>query len=192
MVTSSREFGPEPIHGEEIPTSTAKALGAVAVCALLCVYGVALLGLMINAAFFDPEADKQVDKFHVWFAIAVAVLSLINGKRTFDSWRAGRRVILGADRLQIIEGYGESAVVKMQLPYWAIEKIEFQNFAFGLGHINVVLSATQDPVLYVPGVDIEAEYLKSGRHCRLLGMFAVSRPELVKRIQAAINNMPQE
>jgi hypothetical protein len=87
--------------------------------------------------------------------------------------------------MQILEGSGGAAAVLVSIPYANIERLKCTRLDFGMYQLDFELADTHDPETYLPGINIEANYLASEFHYTLSDAFEEPTPELYDRIKRA-------
>jgi hypothetical protein len=98
--------------------------------------------------------------------------------------RRGRRIVIGADRVQIVEGRGEDAFVLVSLPYANIESLKCTEV--GYWHkLDIEVSDTNDPETYFAGTDIEENFRTLGHHYEIAEGYQQPMDEIEDLIRRA-------
>jgi hypothetical protein len=181
------EDPPQPVEGEVIRLAAGGAalrlLGIVAAVA----WGVFLLLLLALKALLALGAGAPEDGelgalvlLGVCAGFAVPVFAYLLVRKL----QAGRRIVIGADRVQIVEGRGADVRVLVSIPYENIEALEQTRVDFGY-RVDFELEDTHDPQTYLPGADVEANFLTHGYHYAITETCQKTPEQIFRRLWRA-------
>jgi len=160
---------PRPVKGQQIPLSSRMVALIVLGCAAAFVLGGCLLFKWLRIIYFHL-VEKQPYEEHSEFMLIFGLFGLVGapavGWIKFRRLRAGRRIVVGADRFQIVEGSGDDLRVLVSVPYENIEVMKLKRQDSG-DQLDFEFTDTNDPETYVAGADIEENFLNTGYHYSL-------------------------
>jgi hypothetical protein len=183
---ASRKKTPSPVPGEQIRLSVRVAL--------LCVLAIAAYTAGAAAVLVWTAGDAYQYLFHKGpVPEDLLVRTLLAGSTFFApvfavhqvrKVRRERRIIIGADRLQIVEGRGDDAHVLVSLPYANIESLKCTEV--GYWHkLDFEVYDTNDPDTYFAGTDIETNFRTLGHHYEIMEGYQLPMDEIEDLIRRA-------
>ncbi|MFQ3593094.1 MAG: hypothetical protein SNJ82_07875 [Gemmataceae bacterium] len=176
----------KPVVGQVYPGSAFKASALILVSSLVEAAGIGLV-----VAYFAAE-------WPFWTLIVGAVVAVggLAGTLAALFQRVPLRLILAADRLQQVEGQGESESVVLELPYRNLAEVVYQGGEDE--RIGLDLIHTGDPDTYQADgqLGLEASKRSKGHHVVLTSQYKqplrMIYDELKRRIRAAQEVAPKE
>lgn len=144
---------PLPVEGAVFERSGTKSLVIISV---LCFFWV--LAAYAVAAAINKRIDFDEKTVALALYLIFAPLLMI---REVRAWRARRRLIVGEDRIQVIERRRGEDHVLLQIPYANIAEFKYED---GAKRVGIDLCRLDNVDTYAPGENFERNRRYKGRH----------------------------
>ena len=183
----------QPVAGEVIGRSTGKSIGMMLLGVLGALFGAFLLWAYATGAVLDPSSPTP-QKVTTW-GLIVGLVLLVGGPlvAVYMSYllKIKRRIILGRDRLQIVQKVEGSDAAIIQIPYRCIEHVEIAETAGGK-EVAIRLHTLHDPEFAqpVPG-EFENRMSAEGFHYSIGGGYLLAVPMIYQRLLGALQSAPR-
>jgi hypothetical protein len=159
----------EPVAGDVIPRSTAKMVGGIAFTAIIFV-----AALFIIWAYFTgfelglPSASVQVNWLGAFLAFVGVVLAPLIILGLGFMLLTNRRIVLGSDRLQVLQRLGGADKVTTQIPYRNIANLACDTDE-GARFLGIDLVNVDDGETFATDSNFAREKSTYGWHFRVFG-----------------------
>jgi hypothetical protein len=181
-----RKKRPKPVPGEQIRLSKRMTLWCLLGFAVWGVGSGILLGVVLQEAYEyafhnGPAPDPFVRLIIGGGGVVGAPLL---SYRLLWKVRRGRRIVIGTDRLQIVEGLGEDTTVLVSVPYANIEVLKCVEIGYW-HQLELEVCDTHDPETYFAGINIEENFRTLGHHYEIAGGYELPMEEIEALIRHA-------
>lgn len=182
-----RKKRPKPVPGEQVRLSIRMTLWCLLAFAVWGVGSGILLGVVLEGihanVFHDGPAPEDPFIRLIIGGGGVIGAPLVSCRLLWKV-RKGRRVIVGTDRLQIVEGLGEDITVLVSVPYANIEVLKCVEIGYW-HQLELEVFDTHDPETYFADVNIEENFRTLGHHYEIAGGYELSMEEIEALIRQA-------
>jgi hypothetical protein len=187
MAQSSKER-PLPVTGVVFARSAAKTFGLLLLSILCLLFG----ALLIWAKIVDLEfASKKV----TWWGLLIGIGCLLGGPMwayaLIRAFWLKRRLIVGDDRLQILEERAGQDSVVLQLPYDNIATVQYEVTKTNR-RVAIDLLDLEDEETYAPGTRFSTNQVTEGRHYCVEAGFQSGPRKIADTIESAFGRWKQE
>lgn len=176
---------PKPVRGEVIRMSRTSAYVQLIGCAIAVGFGALITVLwclsQVNAVGGEREPPALV---HLALGVACVATPAGYAYTLARRLRGGRRIVIGADRVQVLEGRGADTTVRASVPFENIETVRCTRVDFGY-RLDFELYDVDDPDTYLTGTDADASYREHGYHFAITESYCESMEWLRAEIRDA-------
>ncbi len=173
---------PAVVDGVVFGRSPAKTAGLIA----LCVLG-GLFGLLLVFGYFKEREPGRT--YITWWGLAIGLL-LVFGMPTMSLLLARalwvrRRLVVGVDRLQMVERRRGEDVVVLQLPFANIAEMKYEAVDELTWRLGIDLEELDDPDSYIWFNTFTDNKRSDGRHFSVTGGYTASTKAITKELKRA-------
>lgn len=178
---STSHSPPAPVDGVVIRRSTIKTIGFILLNILFVPMGVFLIWAKLDPA---PNATSEV----TWYGFVAGICLVLGGPvmvvLLLRSLWVRRRLVIGCDRLQIIERLGGKETVILQIPYDNIADLKYEATTTER-RVGITLLRPDHPHSYAKSENFGLNMQFHGRHYCITGGYRSSLWTMVKEIERA-------
>jgi hypothetical protein len=175
---------PGPVEGVVIGRSLIKSFIFSIVFALLFLLGVGLVWAKVT------DQVILLDKKVTWWGLLIGIGAVIVGPvfivLTLRAIWVRRRIIIGADRLQLIERRQGQDVVIVQIPYQNIVELKCVSVSSSQWQIGITLKRLDDPETFAKSENFEHNEKLGRRHYVIGGGYRKNLTTIAKMLNESI------
>jgi hypothetical protein len=176
-------FNAAPIAGVVYPRSTIKTFGLILLAMLFFPVGCFLVWAKIRTEFYGPgPGGREI----TWYGLLLGIVGVVGAPimvyQLARSLWVRRRLVIGADRLQILECRGSDDLVVMQIPFANIMNVQY-DVTTTERRVAIDLLDPDDAESYGDGADFRVNANILGRHYCITEAFRGGAAEIAAEIQ---------
>jgi hypothetical protein len=161
---SDRKPPPPPVDGVAFGRSAAKTIGFFVLNVLFLFVGVVLIWAKVTNQVFDLGGSPK----HVtWPGLIIGIMAVLSAPAMAATMVRSlwfqRRLVVAADRLQMVERHGGQDVVVLQIPYANVAWMGYE-VTPRERRVGIDLLRLADPDTYAKGENFEMNSGIHGRH----------------------------
>ncbi len=178
---------PRPIDGVVFERSAAKIFGFIVLNAVLFLFGVFLIWAKLTGQVLDRGSnEKQV----TWWGLLLGVVAVLGAPamtfRLVRSLWVRRRLVVGSDRLQVLEHLRGQDTVVVQIPFANIAEIKYEATKTDR-RVGIDLVEIDDAKTYAPHENFRRNRQFEGRHYCISGGYEGGPRLIATAIKRAYN-----
>jgi hypothetical protein len=174
---------PAPVEGVVFRRSTVKMVGLIALNVLLFLLGLWLIWAKVMGRVLF--ADQEVTWWGLLIGIGVVLLAPVWVALLLRSWWVRRRLVVGADRLQVVEYLRGRDIVVLQIPYANLAEFKYEAPDEWGRRIGIDLRRLDDPETYSRRGDFAINQGSEGRHYSIGGGYRGGLRKIAAEIRRA-------
>ncbi|HZZ42612.1 MAG TPA: hypothetical protein VFE58_06720 [Tepidisphaeraceae bacterium] len=176
---------PPAVQGTLIGRSASKTVVMLGVNALLFVFGAFLVWAKMTGLTLDAGSQpKQVTWWGYLIGMAGVLLTPVACYRLLRAFWVRERLVIGADRLQVIERRPEGDAVTLQIPYKNIADVRYETTSSDR-RVSVTLHDVNDPATYALRPRFRETHEATGRHLHIGSGYRSGPREIAAALQGA-------
>ncbi len=173
---------PAVVDGVVYGRSLAKTAGLIA----LCVLG-GLFGLLLVFGYFNEREPGRT--YITWWGLAIGLLLVftmpIMSLLLARALLVRRRLVVGVDRLQMVERLRGEDVVVLQIPFANIAEMKYEAVDDLTWRLGIDLEKHDDPDSHIRFNTFTGNKASDGRHFSVTGGYAASTKAITKELKQA-------
>ena len=177
-----------PVNGIVIPRSQVKTLGLIVLAVLFFPVGCFLVWAKVQTELFGPSSGGREI---TWYGLLLGILGVVGAPimvyQLARSLWVQRRLIIGSDRIQIVESLDGADVVVFQIPFANIALVEYEVTATDR-RVAIDLNNPDDPESFAEDVSFRAIANSLGRHYCITEAFQDGPDEIADEIKQALKS----
>lgn len=172
----------KPVDGVVIRRPVFSTFAFLFALAVALVYMSALLWEMIDdKTGFDPGVDVARLVVHVAAMLLIPLAAVL----AWAGLRQNRRMVLGVDRLQVLERERGRDVIALQIPYANLADVQYGPTKTGRLGLCIALDDLYDSQTFAAGERFDANWSELGYHLVLPGGYQRSLNDIAQELQLA-------
>lgn len=189
-MTNDKPSPPTPVAGVVFGRSAVKAFGFIVLNVLLFLFGVFLIWAKVtNQVLGSGQDTRQV----TWWGLLLGVGAVLSapymiGALVWALW-VNRRLVIGADRLQVVEYLGGQDTVVLQIPFSNIAEVKYEATQTER-RVGIDLRRLDDPETYAGSENFLNNAAATGRHFCITGGYEGGPRAIATAIAQASERWP--